>query len=112
MTNTPGCSGFMGYLETRGDVGGDLDRLHGLIRPPPHTRDTDRSGRDLRCATHQLEGVTHRLPREGRHADPHVELVLEPEHGVKIARCGDAGPADLGLGGMDAEAGLAPERVL
>src|SRR5438046_6102456 len=94
------------------DLCRNVDRLHRLVGPPAHTGDRERSGGDALLVLPHLAGVAYGPPGQFRDANAHLELLLEGERPVKLARRGDAGPADLAVGGMDAQAGLAPERVL
>src|SRR5260221_698419 len=100
------------HREAGDDVGRELDGLHRLPGPFADAGHGRGAGGDLRLAPRDDERVMQGPPRDSRHPDPHLELVLEMKEGVEIAGYGQAREARLLAGPGDGQAGLAPQRVL
>src|SRR6266850_158399 len=90
----------------------DVDRPQRFARPLADARDCQIAGRNLRRPAGNQAGVLDCLPGDCRDRDTDLELLLEVQRAMVIERRGDARPPDFGAWRRDAEAGLAPQRVL
>src|SRR5262249_43338291 len=95
--------------EPRGYLCRDLDSAHHRLLGD--AGDGHATAGEFLAVPGQRALVANRLLRHLRDAQVDVELVLEAQRAVELERAGDARPADVAVGRMNAEAGLAPHRV-
>src|SRR5262245_51431135 len=99
-------------LETRGDLRGNVDRLHRPIGILAHAGDRHHASGDLFIAFGQQAAVADRSPADLDDPQPDIELILETQRPTEVEVGVDARPPDVRVAGMDAQSRLAPQRVL
>src|SRR4051794_21569704 len=100
------------FTKARRDVGWNLDRAHGLAVALADAGNLHRAGRDSLAAVLDHARVGDRPAGDLGDPDRDLELVLESQRAVKLARRRNTRPADLRHRRMNAQPRFAPQRVL